>query len=91
MAWEEKLLGECKILLLTMFLHNDLEDGWVWSPEPGDGYTICGAYRLITSMISDQYLVVSYLILHKYVPLKVIVFAWWLFRNRLPTKKQFIS
>ncbi|AES90164.2 hypothetical protein MTR_4g086000 [Medicago truncatula] len=20
-----------------MFLHNDLEDGWVWSPEPGDG------------------------------------------------------
>lgn len=37
-------------------------------------------------MISDQYLVVSDLILHKYVPLKVIVFALWLFRNRLPTK-----
>jgi len=51
----------------------------VWSPEPDDGYTVWGAYRLLTSMVYDQYLAVSNLILHKYVPLKVTVSALRLF------------
>lgn len=37
-------------------------------------------------MASDQYLAVPNLTLHKYVHLKVSVFALRLFRNRLPTK-----
>ena len=88
-AWEEELVAECRTLLLTVSLQDDSNDDWTWIPDPSHGYTVRGAYRTLTyglpfnigdTLISDD------ILWRKYVPLKVWIFAWRLFRNRLPTK-----
>ena len=48
-AWEEELLVECRLLLLTMVLHVIGNDVWTWLPDPSVGYTVRGAYRILTS------------------------------------------
>ncbi|GAU10981.1 hypothetical protein TSUD_112740 [Trifolium subterraneum] len=50
------------------------------------GYSVRGAYQLLTSHPSDPLDVASDLIWHKQVTLKVSIFAWRLLRDRLPTK-----
>jgi len=88
-AWEEELLVECKLLLLTVVLQVTVNDSWTWLPDPGVGYTVTRAYRILTSgtpLINIATLVSADLIWTKDIPLKVSVFAWRLFRNRLPTK-----
>ena len=47
--WEEVLLGECKTLLLDVFLSPNVTDRWVWIPDPTVGYTVRGANDLLTS------------------------------------------
>jgi hypothetical protein len=88
-VWEEELVAECRTLLLTVSLQDDSTDVWTWIPDPSHGYTVRGAYRTLTdgtptnlgvSVLSDD------IFWRKDVPLKVSIFAWRLFRNRLPTK-----
>jgi len=56
------------------------------APDPSGGYTVRGAYDLLTAqelVVNDPALE---LVWHNQVPLKVSVFAWRLLRDRLPIK-----
>ncbi|GAU17835.1 hypothetical protein TSUD_329610 [Trifolium subterraneum] len=47
-AWEEEMLGECQTLLLDISLQAHSTDSWLWRPDSVDGYTVRGAYKLLT-------------------------------------------
>ncbi|AES96765.1 hypothetical protein MTR_5g041190 [Medicago truncatula] len=47
-AWEEKLIEECRDLLLTVTLQDDSSDMWLWLPDQSGGYTVCGVYDMLT-------------------------------------------
>jgi len=63
----------------------------VWLPDPQGGYSVRGAYQLLT--IKDTPLAdsVASMIWHNQVPLKVSVFVWRLLRDRLPTKSNLVT
>ena len=69
------LVEECRILLLTVVLQVDIEDSWRWSPDPVVGYTVSGAYRVLTYGPPTTMNVQRTLLWRKDVPLKVFVFA----------------
>ena len=85
-VWEEELLKECRLLLLDVSLQTILADVWQWLPDPSRGYTIRGAYDILTSQEAAQIRHDLDLAWHPQVPLEVSIFAWWLLRDRLPTK-----
>ncbi|WJX67068.1 hypothetical protein P8452_51564 [Trifolium repens] len=85
-AWEEELLGELKSVLVNSILQPDVLDRWVWQHDPDGGYSVRGAYKILTAQGDLDMTVTSDLIWHQQVPLKVSVMAWRLLRNRLPTK-----
>jgi hypothetical protein len=78
--WEEEMLAECRTLLLDVLLFPNVSDRWVWLPAPSDGYTVRGAYNLLTSQVHSGEVSASDLVWHNQVPLKVSVFAWRLHR-----------
>ena len=85
------MLEECRSLLFDVSFHVDVIDHWLWLPEPSEGYSVQGAYHLLTSKdlpLADS---AAEMIWHKKVPLKVLVFAWRLLRDRLPTKSNLVS
>ncbi|GAU16047.1 hypothetical protein TSUD_339180 [Trifolium subterraneum] len=90
-AWEEEMLRECQTLLLTVSLQDHTSDSWQWQPGLDNGYTICGAYQLLTDQVVAPLDVAAGLIWHPQVPLKVSISAWWLLRDRLPTKLNLIT
>jgi hypothetical protein len=85
-AWEEDMLGDLRSLLLMVNLQIDRFDRRVWRLDPSSVYTVRSAYNFITvnGPVTSEVPVSS--LWHKDVPLKVILFAWRLFRDRLPTK-----
>lgn len=88
-AWEEELVEVCMTLLLTVSLQVDINDTWIWIPDLLTGYIVRGAYRILTdgTPLNPCGLLVSDDILwRKDVPIKVFIFVWRLFGNRLPTK-----
>ncbi|MCI70696.1 helicase-like protein, partial [Trifolium medium] len=56
-------------------------DRWHWQPDPDAGYTVCGAYQLLTSQDSVTLGAAEALIWHPQVPLKVSILAWRLLRD----------
>ncbi|KAK2382490.1 hypothetical protein QL285_070021 [Trifolium repens] len=90
-AWEEEMLRECQILLLTVTVHVVLPDRWQWRLDPVSGYSVCDAYQILTSQDTVTIGAADYLLWHKQVPLKVSIFAWRLLRDRLPTKANLVS
>ncbi|GAU50918.1 hypothetical protein TSUD_191340 [Trifolium subterraneum] len=66
-------------------------DSWSWQPDSVDGYTVCGAYQLLTGQDMAPLDDAAGLIWHTQVPLKVFILAWRLLRDRLPTKANLIS
>ncbi|GAU27676.1 hypothetical protein TSUD_126220 [Trifolium subterraneum] len=66
-------------------------DIWQWQPDLDDGYTVRGAYHLLTEQEAVPLDAVAGLIWHSQVPLKVSVLAWRLLRDQLPTKANLIS
>jgi hypothetical protein len=73
-----------------------LSDRWQWQPDPEKGYSVRGAYELMTSHDSgtmdaahDSVTMdaAKDLIWHPLVPLKVSIFTWRLLCDRLPTKQ----
>jgi len=77
---------DCSVLLLNTVLQEQVNDWWQWLPDTTHGYSVRGAYRLITT--SDDPIITDSAIdvWQKHIPEKVSLFAWRLLRNRLPTK-----
>ncbi|MCI04340.1 receptor-like kinase, partial [Trifolium medium] len=90
-AWEEEMLWECQTLLLNISLQDHIQDRWQWRPDPDIGYTICGAYQLLTTLDSITLDAEAGLIWHSQVPLKVSIFARQLLRDKLPTRANLVS
>ncbi|GAU38071.1 hypothetical protein TSUD_318650 [Trifolium subterraneum] len=90
-GWEEEELRECQTLLSTLSLQDHSSDSWQWQPDPVTGYSVRGAYHLLTSQDSVTLGVAAGLIWHPQVPLKVSIFAWRLLRDRLPSKTNLVS
>ncbi|MCI01485.1 heat-shock protein, partial [Trifolium medium] len=89
-VWEEEMLGECQALLHNLLLQAQSPDIWQWHPDPAKGYSVRGAYQMLTSQDSVTLDAVEDLVWHKQVPLKVSIFAWRLLRDRLPTKSNLV-
>jgi hypothetical protein len=85
------MLGECTGLLNDIVLHTNISDSWLWRHDTDGGYSVKGAYALLTRVDVVNEAATSDLIWHKLVPLKVSVMAWRLFRNRLPTKDNLMT
>ncbi|MCH96906.1 helicase-like protein [Trifolium medium] len=85
-AWEEEMLGECQALLHNLFLQTQSSDMWHWKLDSVQGYSVRGAYQLLTSQQHVTLDVAEELIWHKQVPLKVSILAWRLLCDKLPTK-----
>jgi hypothetical protein len=49
-------------------------------------YSVRSAYNVVSASVHVDQVVPASSLWHKNVPLKVILFAWRLFRDRLPTK-----
>ncbi|GAU46898.1 hypothetical protein TSUD_296770 [Trifolium subterraneum] len=85
-AWEEELVEECIDRLSSYFLQDGVSDRWVWKLHPSKVYTVKSAYSYLTaSNVNHNEGFDSFLWL-KVVPLKVNIFIWRLFLNRLSTK-----
>jgi hypothetical protein len=84
-------LRECQSLLLTRSLQDQTSDRWQWQPDPDKGYTVRGAYQLLTSHALPPMDDAEKLIWHSQVPLEVSIFAWRLLRDRLPTKANLVT
>ncbi|MCI56072.1 heat-shock protein, partial [Trifolium medium] len=78
---EEEMLGECQTLLLNLSLQAQFSDRWQWQPDPDKGYSVRGAYQLLTSQDSVTLDAAEGFIWHTQVPLKVSIFAWRLLRD----------
>ncbi|PNY13480.1 cysteine-rich receptor-like protein kinase, partial [Trifolium pratense] len=77
---------ECQTLLHDFLVQAQFSDLWQWQPDPVRGYSVRGAYHILTSQQLDPLDAIADLIWHKQVPLNVSILAWRLLRDRLPTK-----
>jgi hypothetical protein len=75
-AWEKELLVECRNLLYDLVLQPNIADQWLWQHDPDGGYTIRGAYTLLTHTAVPDEVATTTLIWHKQVPAKASVLAW---------------
>ncbi|GAU47078.1 hypothetical protein TSUD_192040 [Trifolium subterraneum] len=73
--WEEEMVAECRGLLSNIVLQTTEADKWVWRHDPDGGYTVRGAYNLLTRtdmVVEDD---PTDLIWHKQVPTNVSILA----------------
>jgi hypothetical protein len=90
-VWEEDMARECQALLYDFSLQAQYPDRWQWRPDSDRGYSVRGAYQLLTSQQHIVLHVAVDLIWHKQVSLKVSIFAWRLLRDSLPTKANLVA
>jgi len=83
---EEEVVGEFTLLLHNVILEVDKDDRWLWTLDSSKAFTVRSAYNFLTTQHPIAQPVVVSSLWHKDVPLKVVLFAWRLFRDRLPTK-----
>lgn len=85
-AWEEESVGELRLLLQNVSLQIYKKDIWKWNADPSSCYTVQSAYNTFIAQVYVDNVVATPSFWHKDVPLKVVLFVWRLFRDRLPTK-----
>ena len=85
-AWEEEMVGELRLLLHNVTLQVDRADRRLWRLETSFVYTVSSAYNFITANVLVDLVEPESSLWHKDVPLKVVLFAWRLLQDRLPTK-----
>ena len=73
-------------MLQNLTLQVDKEDSWHWNLESSNAYTVQSAYKSMTQHQHIDTTVSTKVLWHKDISLKVVLFAWRLFRDRLPTK-----
>jgi len=85
-AWEEEQAGELTILLQNVNLQVDKDDMWHWFLENSRVYSVRSAYHFLRAQPLGSTMVAPSSLWNKDIPLKVVLFAWRLFRDRLSTK-----
>jgi len=85
-AWEEGLVEQCVERLANFVLQVDMSDRWVWKLHSTHTYTVQSAYSYLTAVDTTINEDVNQFLWLKAVPLKVNIFVWHLFLNRLATK-----
>ncbi|MCI75951.1 hypothetical protein A2U01_0097220, partial [Trifolium medium] len=65
------MLGECTGLLYDIVLQPNSSNLWIWRHDIGSGYSVRGAYAILTTTDAGTTTVASDLIWHNQVPLKV--------------------
>jgi hypothetical protein len=89
-AWEEEAVGELCLLLQNVNLQVDKEDRWHWNLEMSNAFSVRSAYKVLATHHTTAALVTLKSLRQKDIPLKVVLFAWRLFRDRLSTKDNLI-
>ena len=85
-AWKKEKVRELCLLLRNVTLQVDKEDRWLWNFEKSSAYSLHSAYNFQSAQpVVDTPIDVN-MLWQKHIPLKVVVFVWRLFHNRLPTK-----
>ena len=74
------------LVLHNVTLQVDKDDKWLWTLESSHTFSVCKVYNFLTIQPRIASSVVASSLWHKDVPLKVVLFAWRLFWDRLPTK-----
>lgn len=90
LAWEEECVRECSVLLHDIVLQDHFIDRWKWLLDSVNGYSVKGIYHFLTTIDEPSERELSFDVWHKHFPLKVSLFTWRLFRNRLPTKDNLV-
>ncbi|RHN56578.1 putative reverse transcriptase zinc-binding domain-containing protein [Medicago truncatula] len=85
-VWEEGLFGDLILLLQNVNLQVAKVDKWLWTLESSGVFTVRSAYNYLTLQPPLVLSVDACFLWHRDIPLKVVLFAWRLFRDRLPTK-----
>jgi len=80
------MVGEFILLLASVTLQVNREDKWLSTLKNSNTFTVRSLYDFLTIQLQVELPVDVSSIWHRDVPLKVVVFAWRLFRDRLPTK-----
>ena len=83
-VWEEEMVGELILLLVHVTLQVTKEDKWLWTLENSNAFSVRSLYNFLTLQPPADLSNDASSIWHKDVPLKVVLFAWRLFRDRLP-------
>jgi hypothetical protein len=58
-----------------LVLQPNVADQWLWRHDPGGGYTVRGAYTLLTRTEASDEVATTTLIWHKQIPVKVSMLA----------------
>jgi len=90
LVFKEEQVGELKLLFHNVILQVDKDNRWLWNLETSHVFTVCSVYNFLTIQPHTLPSVVVSSLWNKDVPLKVVLFVWCLFRDRLPTKDNLI-
>ncbi|GAU19449.1 hypothetical protein TSUD_76930 [Trifolium subterraneum] len=90
-VWKEEMLGECQALLLTLPLQAQTSYAWQWQPDPVTGYSVRGAYQLLTSQDLVTLDAADGPHLAQAGSLQGVGFRMRLLRDRLPTKANLVT
>lgn len=85
-AWEREMVGNLCLLLQNVNLQVDKDDSWKWHLETSNAFSVRSAYKVLAARFHSAAMELSKSLWHKDIPLKVVLFGWRLFRDRLPTK-----
>ena len=73
-----------------MNLQVDKEDRWQWHLKTSNAFSVRSAYKVLATRYHSPVMETLKPLWHKDIPLKVVLFGWRLFRDRLPTKDNLI-
>lgn len=85
-AWKEGFVREYVDYLSNDVLQDEMVDEWVWKLHLSQHYTVERAYSYLTVVAVVDNGVRNHVLWLKVAPLKVNIFVWRLFLNRLATK-----
>ncbi|GAU19616.1 hypothetical protein TSUD_383110 [Trifolium subterraneum] len=89
-AWEEELVAGYIARLSNVSLQTGVPDSWVWQLHNSGCYSVKSAYSYLTASevrLNENFDKFLWL---RSVPLKVNIFVWRLFLDRLPTKSNLL-
>jgi len=104
-SWNNKFLSFGGRLILLKFVmpsllftffpfsrlpHDHVHDKWRWLLDPIHGYSVRGAYHLLTTSTEPMGRSTINDVWHKQIPSKVSLFAWRLLRNGHPIKDSLV-